>query len=1373
MHIQAPQWTEFLSCPVCYNVFNEQYCRPISLACGHTVCKTCLLKFQQRKCPFDQSPISRNIDELPANYALLQLVSSTVQPDSIKAYVTDDVKEYYEEALKCVEELALLLKPVSSTSTGSIISVTTPNVNGTPASVLSRPMQRKLITLVNCQFVEEEGRARALRAARSLGERTVTELILQHQNPQQLSSNLWAAVRGRGCQFLGPGMQEEVLKLILLALEDGNALSRKVLVLFVVQRLEAQYPQASKTAIGHVVQLLYRASCFKVTKRDEESSLMQLKEEYCTYEALRREHDSQVVQIAMEAGLRIAPDQWSSLLYGDCTHKSHMQSIIDKLQTPQTFSQSVRELLIALQRTNDPYSLSRLRPEFEFLSNIDPSPDVPSPSWENLEGVMKAVRTVVEGLVAFLQNAGTRKHDFLTPFNSRYKTSLCRDFSEKGSCPRGSSCTFAHSEEELEKYRQKSKRASRGFVYGTHRIEDGMERTSYDSNSDMQCLSLAGTKFQFNLGLLSTVSQTNMDSHLEVCQGDQSILENVQAAIAAANGNMTPSDIEMMMQSMGIVQPSGNMVKSSENIITDKGFYGPRPGLVNQSQLVSAKHFVDSPGMSPTNDSAILQSGNVVIPNTDVLIISQQQQVSQRGLSPTLQSQLPPPGIMKMTGAGIMPGCQTPVITMQGNMSQIQGIMPTYMPPYGAQGMLGPRFPMLYNQYTYSTMHQYMPYYAQGYIPNETTRMPFDSCYTSLNPCAEPWTPGIGPPPRMCGINSLNAHSFSPGQSVEKCSVCSQKQEEEKRKKHQEMSHDCNKHRPEKFSNECLHECNAIDCSRKAADNKTCISPLQRQQNNNNVQLTYKSDQITKPHNSTDSVHEKQCFLSDRDLCEQTNSNWSINDDSDQDLEELYNEKREENKRVHHHSQQQLFECQHNQHIERKPRLQQSLHSLRERRNSLIQQLQQINKEATAHGNKLEALAHNLPNLFNEMTNRFNGSQQQPAAFDPVTYNMQSTMPSNGEIFDRLGAISGIPSKSVQDSIMASWITSSLKAAETDEHADMQMSPLYSSKVEPYVETIKTMKSDDTNIVIPKNKLSQSSCTHWGASIDSDYPYWDVTSPLGLTTTSSPTITNQAHCKGYPAATNVSQMYRSPSCSVDTLYSLPGSANKIYSSPGSATQLYSSGSETPAEKSQGLEYHPSCYIGKTAVLCSNGICAVSTAATSVYTYSSNSAATSTTEEDHIPFIEGQPIISRYGPISRGVKMSQMGGGTQALKLMLDETSTAPVTALTGPPLSSAQTVPSRFQHSETCQYMLQNSSVDNNYQKSYSLWTTKVNLLEQKAMKASTEDEKLSVKLQAVQMQITLKEQELKQAQMLENAQWPTEYLKYQHDPKSSNPWNN
>lgn len=101
---------------------------------------------------------------------------------------------------------------------------------------------------------------------------------------------------------------------------------------------------------------------------------MQLKEEFRTYEALRREHDAQIVQIATEAGLRIAPDQWSALLYGDTAHKSHMQSIIDKLQTPQSFAQSVQELVIALQRTGDPGKLSELRPHLKLLAAIDPNP---------------------------------------------------------------------------------------------------------------------------------------------------------------------------------------------------------------------------------------------------------------------------------------------------------------------------------------------------------------------------------------------------------------------------------------------------------------------------------------------------------------------------------------------------------------------------------------------------------------------------------------------------------------------------------------------------------------------------------------------------------------------------------------------------------------------------------------------------------------------------------------------------------------------------------------------------------------------------------------------------------------------------------------
>ncbi|XP_078497808.1 roquin-1 isoform X2 [Lissotriton helveticus] len=450
MPVQAPQWTDFLSCPICTQTFDETIRKPISLGCGHTVCKMCLNKLHRKACPFDQTSINTDIELLPVNSALLQLVGAQVpeqQPITLCSGVEDT--KHYEEAKKCVEELALYLKPLSSARGVG--------VNSSTQSVLSRPMQRKLVTLVHCQLVEEEGRIRAMRAARSLGERTVTELILQHQNPQQLSSNLWAAVRARGCQFLGPAMQEEALKLVLLALEDGSALSRKVLVLFVVQRLEPRFPQASKTSIGHVVQLLYRASCFKVTKRDEDSSLMQLKEEFRTYEALRREHDSQIVQIAMEAGLRIAPDQWSSLLYGDQSHKSHMQSIIDK--TPASFAQSVQELTIALQRTGDPANLNRLRPHLELLANIDPSPDAPPPTWEQLENGLVAVKTVVHGLVDYIQNHSKKGTDQQQPpQHSKYKTYMCRDMKQRGGCPRGASCTFAHSQEELEKFRKMNKR---------------------------------------------------------------------------------------------------------------------------------------------------------------------------------------------------------------------------------------------------------------------------------------------------------------------------------------------------------------------------------------------------------------------------------------------------------------------------------------------------------------------------------------------------------------------------------------------------------------------------------------------------------------------------------------------------------------------------------------------------------------------------------------------------------------------------------------------------------------------------------------------------------------------------------------------------
>lgn len=87
MPVQAPQWTEFLLCPICTQTFEETVRRPISLGCGHTVCKMCLNKLHRKACPFDQTAISTDIEQLPVNTALLQLVGGQVRLDPCCEFV--------------------------------------------------------------------------------------------------------------------------------------------------------------------------------------------------------------------------------------------------------------------------------------------------------------------------------------------------------------------------------------------------------------------------------------------------------------------------------------------------------------------------------------------------------------------------------------------------------------------------------------------------------------------------------------------------------------------------------------------------------------------------------------------------------------------------------------------------------------------------------------------------------------------------------------------------------------------------------------------------------------------------------------------------------------------------------------------------------------------------------------------------------------------------------------------------------------------------------------------------------------------------------------------------------------------------------------
>ncbi|KAL7668972.1 hypothetical protein ACOME3_009648 [Neoechinorhynchus agilis] len=323
------------------------------------------------------------------NFALSTSCSGTVTGNACidsnrhAVFKEDSISDQLVDMMDCIQNYTV---PSSTKITGGGLS---------KQQSLTRPAIRRLMTLINGiakqPLPHEDSSARliyfnnALRNCRSLIERLAIDFLMLYQNQTQITKSLWLAVRNRGCQFLGPAMQEETLKLVLVALGDGSALSRKMLVLFVVQKLQPHFPRASKTSIGHVVQLLYRASCFKLQKRQEESSLMQLKEEFRTYEALRREHDAQIAQIAMDAGLRISPETWSILLYGDANHKYHMNAVIDRISRQpiqaddhqqcsstsqqcsstnaiihpgvQSFSQIISELKHVLQYNGDPFKL--------------------------------------------------------------------------------------------------------------------------------------------------------------------------------------------------------------------------------------------------------------------------------------------------------------------------------------------------------------------------------------------------------------------------------------------------------------------------------------------------------------------------------------------------------------------------------------------------------------------------------------------------------------------------------------------------------------------------------------------------------------------------------------------------------------------------------------------------------------------------------------------------------------------------------------------------------------------------------------------------------------------------------------------------------
>uniref|UniRef100_A0A1I8BWD3 RING-type E3 ubiquitin transferase n=1 Tax=Meloidogyne hapla TaxID=6305 RepID=A0A1I8BWD3_MELHA len=342
-----PQWSELLCCLKCKTAMN--------LGCGHLMCLRCT-KAKNVMCPLDKSLVSSSAKFHYINGPVLAIISGQKRNefdwlnDTLKSFNGKKGYNNLIEIESILYSLAEYLYKVNSEKGATVSS-----------NRISRTIQRKLLLLLCANLLKEDGREQIMQTIRSMSERIISELVLHIQSNSNLSSSLWSAVRSRGCQFLGPGLQEDVLKLVRHALLNGESIARKTLVLFVVDTLIHDYPTISKTCVGHVVQLLYRASCFNVIKRDGQSSLMNLKEQFRDYDALRAEHDAQIVQIAMEAGLRISPDQWSSLLY---------ESICDRLSQnslPHAVEE-LRKLVNQQPKERDLFDIINIFGHFDGLS---------------------------------------------------------------------------------------------------------------------------------------------------------------------------------------------------------------------------------------------------------------------------------------------------------------------------------------------------------------------------------------------------------------------------------------------------------------------------------------------------------------------------------------------------------------------------------------------------------------------------------------------------------------------------------------------------------------------------------------------------------------------------------------------------------------------------------------------------------------------------------------------------------------------------------------------------------------------------------------------------------------------------------------------
>ena len=103
---------DLLLCSICLDNFNNSSKTPLSLICGHTFCRECLIQINAKGsgiiCPNDKKKDLRNINTIPKNYSLLDIID--LINSKSKSKISFLIKEKSKQIEDCQSHLIELEK---------------------------------------------------------------------------------------------------------------------------------------------------------------------------------------------------------------------------------------------------------------------------------------------------------------------------------------------------------------------------------------------------------------------------------------------------------------------------------------------------------------------------------------------------------------------------------------------------------------------------------------------------------------------------------------------------------------------------------------------------------------------------------------------------------------------------------------------------------------------------------------------------------------------------------------------------------------------------------------------------------------------------------------------------------------------------------------------------------------------------------------------------------------------------------------------------------------------------------------------------------------------------------------------------------------